>query len=117
VKLTRSYSYCGSGKQRQTAPSALPMPHVAEYRFSQVFPPGDPDHRPDHPEIEQTIFILKLTGPSRDMNHQAQDHLSVAVNMFVFSVYATYPSHSVHVLCLVSSDASVVDYIGSVVDR
>jgi hypothetical protein len=51
------------------------------------------------------------------MNHQAQDHLSVAVNMFVFSVYATYPSHSVHVLCLVSSDASVVDYVGSVVDR
>jgi len=38
VKLTGSYSYSGSGKQRQTALSALPMPHVAESRFSQVFP-------------------------------------------------------------------------------
>jgi hypothetical protein len=35
VKLTRSYSYCGSGKQRQTASSAVPMPHVVE--FFQVF--------------------------------------------------------------------------------
>jgi hypothetical protein len=51
------------------------------------------------------------------VNHQAQDHLSVAVDMFVFSVCAKYPSHSIHVMCLVSSDASVVDYIGSVVDR
>lgn len=37
--------------------------------------------------------------------------------MFAFSVYATYPSHSIHVLCLFSSDASVVDYIGLIVDR
>lgn len=75
MKLTRSYSDCGSGKQRQTALSALPMPHVAECSFSQVFPPGGPDH----PKREQIIFILKLTGPSRDVNHQAEEHLSVAV--------------------------------------
>ena len=36
VKLARSYSYCGSGKQSQTISSSLPMPHAAEYRFSQV---------------------------------------------------------------------------------
>jgi hypothetical protein len=39
VKPTRSYTYCGSDKQRQAAPSALPMPYVTEYRFSHVFPP------------------------------------------------------------------------------